>query len=302
MKRLLKLCLIFSILTSAWACEKDEEENEIPQGVIAAIVNLRDANGVISSNPWSLPSISATRRNGNITLTAYNAGSGEIFTLRVPDDGAAYYSNTSADNDPGYGSWRRNANSLTWYSNDLPEGTPGNFAVDLTEVNEVNNTISGTFFMPVFSPLDEMNAFFQNGSFSNVPIVISEESDAITENRVSLRVNGINFNPVLIEVEHNENVPELIVTTTNATDGTLIFALPLAAVNSTEYPVGSNEGEISISLQQPPFDPSIGISGNLIVEFHNQGARTMSGTFEFEAGQFDVANQSVTDGVFEVIY
>jgi hypothetical protein len=302
MKHFLKLTLILSILIFSSACDKDDEQDESPQVSMAATINLRDANGVLSSNPWSLPNVSATRRNGNITITAYNTESGEVFTLRVPDDGPAYYSNTSADNDPGYGSWRRNANSLTWYSNDLPEGTPGNFAVDLVEVNEGNNTITGTFFMPVFSPLNEMNAFFQNGTFSNVPIIISEENDAITENRVSFKVNGINFNPISIVVNQIENATELIVTATNATDGTLIFALPLNAVDSTQYTVGEEEGEVSINLQQPPFDPAPGLSGNLVIESHNQGAKTMSGTFEFEAGQLGIANQSITDGVFEVIY
>ncbi len=302
MRRFLKLTLLLSLIISSSACEKDDEQDESPKVAIAATLNLRDADGVLSSNPWSLPSVSATRRNGNITITAYNTYGGEVFTLRVPDDGEGYYSNTSANNDLGYGSWRRNATSLTWYSNDLPQGTPGNFAVDLVEINEASNTLSGTFFMAVFSPEDEENAFFQNGSFTNIPIIISEEDDEITENRVSFRVNGINFNPVSIDVSQNENAPELIVTATNATDGTLIFALPLAAVDSTEYAVGSGEGDISMSLQQPPFDPSFGLSGILMVESHNQGAKTMSGTFEFQAGQFGVANQQITLGVFEVLY
>jgi hypothetical protein len=302
MRRFLRLTTITFLLVSAWACDKDEEQDETPQVVMRATLNLRDGGSVLSSDSWSLPSVSATRQNGNITITAYNSTSGEILTLRVPDDGIAYYSNTSENNDLGYGSWRKNAVALTWYSNNLSEGTLGNFVVDLVEINEANNTISGTFFMAVFSPVDEENAFFQNGSFSNVPIVISEDDDEITENKISFKVNGINFNPISIDVSQEENAEEITITATNSTEGTLSFSLPLNTLDSTEYIVGSGEGEMTMTLQQPPFDPSLGLSGNLIVESHNQGAQSMSGTFEFEAGPFATPNQTITDGIFEVLY
>lgn len=303
MRQFLRISAILTILISAWACEKDEEQEETPQKKITATLNLRDINNNLTSSSWSLPEISATRQNGNITITAYNSQSGEVFSLRVPDEGAAYYTNLGSDNDLGYAGWRKNPDALTWYSNAIGPAELGDFVMEIDELNESANTLSGTFFTVVHNPENEVeNAIFQNGSFVNVPIVISDENDEITETKLSCKVNGINFNPNSIDVTRDLNGSFLILTASNSSTATLIISLPLDAVNLDEFSVGSGNNELEVSYQPASFGAQSGSSGTVIIETHNQGAQTMSGRFDFQVGESGTPNHTITEGEFELIY
>ncbi|HKK38845.1 MAG TPA: DUF6252 family protein, partial [Cryomorphaceae bacterium] len=255
MRRFLEFTVILTILTTSWACEKEEEQNETPQTEIAATLNLRDIGGNLTSSAWSLPEVSAIRQNGNITVTAHNSLSGEIFTLRVPDDGAAYYTNLGSDNDLGYAGWRQNADAITWYSNLISPNELGDFVMEIDEINENANTLSGTFFTVVHSPENEVeNAIFQNGSFSNVPIIISEDNNEITETKLSCKISGINFNPTSVKVSRDLNTSFLKLTAINASTAELIISLPLNALDLDQFSVGSGNNELEVSYQKPSFD------------------------------------------------
>lgn len=303
MRRFLKFTVILAILTFSWACEKEEKQEEAPEAKLEATLSLRDASGNLTSSAWSLPDISAIRQNGNITVTAYNGVSGEIFSLRVPDEGAAYYTNLSSDNDAGYSSWRKNSTAVTWHSNAIGPNELGDFIMEIDEINESANTLSGTFFTVVHSPANEgENVIFQNGLFSRVPIVISEENDEITKTKLSCKISGINFNPTAIKVTKDLNAPFLKLTASNASTAELKISLPLNALDLDEFSVGSGNNELEVSFQKPSYDAFPGLNGTVLIETHNQGAQTMSGTFEFQVGEFGTPNHTITDGSFEVIY
>jgi len=303
MKPLLKFFLLLSLFLVFNCCEKEEADDErTPKASVNATLNLRDSEGNSVTNPWSLPDVSATRRNGDIIITGYNSGSGEVLTMRVPDDGAQYYSNTSANNNQGYGSWQSSNSSETWYSNIFPEGSLGDYVVDIAAIDEANNTMTGTFFMAVYSPLSGEKAFFQNGSFTNVPIVVSQEDDEITENKLSFKVSGINFNPTAIKVTKDSTETILTIEASNSGASIVMISIPLSALDQDKFPVGPADDAIQVSYQKPSFDAFPGLNGNLIIDTHNQGAQTMSGSFEFQVGEFGTPNHTITEGEFEILY
>jgi hypothetical protein len=303
MRRFLKTAFILTILLTSWSCKEDEEQVDAPEVKIKATLNLRNVNGTLSSRDWSLFDVSATRQNGNITISGFDNQAGEIFSLRVPDEGAVYYTNLGSDDDLGFASWRKNTNAITWYSNAIGQNELGDFVVEIDEINESTNTLSGTFFTIVHSPENEVeNGIFQDGSFSNVPIVVSVDNDEITETKLSCKVNGINFNPTSVAVTQNEDEPFLNINATNSSMAILKIAIPLNAVDLDEFTVGTGNNETLVSYQQPPFDSFPVLNGVVTVETHNQGTKTMSGIFEFEVGEFGTPNYTITEGDFELIY
>lgn len=300
MSRLPRLLALIFALFVIWGCNKDEEEMD-PVPEIRARLNFQDENNQSQSRNWSLPSVSLIRTNGDLVLSATNNATGETFFMRVPDNGVGYYSNVTDNNDQGYAGWSESTNSLFLYSNALPEGTSGNFVLDIQSINTSSNTARGAFFTEVYNPSNgNDNVFFQNGRFSNVPVIELADSDEITENRVSFKLGGINFNPVSIEVTQIEAGTDVIISATDATASTLEFTLPLSALNEDTFEVDA--GEIDVWFEQPPDNSFEGISGTLVVEEHNQGAETIKGTFEFAVGQNGMTNYSLTEGSFQILY
>jgi hypothetical protein len=302
MRRIYPISFSLFLIFLLSACDKDESNESVENPEIKATLTLRNLNGSTDSNPWTLPDVSATRRNENLIITAYNSTSGEVFTMRVPDDGPQYYSNTSGSTDQGYASWRRDANSIAWYSTLFSEGTLGDYVVDLQSIDTESNTVSGTFFMSVYNPASSENAFFGNGSFSNVPIVLSESDDEITENKVSLKANGLNFNPTSIDILTDSTGTQLNIRAVNSTEAVITLSIPRNAVSLGEYSIGQDVNDLQVSYQAPGFNPHPGLNGYLLVETHDELSKTMSGNFEFEAGEFNTPNHTITEGRFEILY
>jgi len=284
------------------SCNKDEDEADPVQTSIRANLTVPDEEGVPATVTWSLPSVSAVRQSGNIIITGYNLAHGEILTLRVPDNGAGYYTNTGSNNDLGYASWRSHSDSITWYSNIFPEGTLHDLVVDITSIDD--EFLNGTFYTVVYNPDDaETDAVFQNGSMINIPIVLDDGlADVITENSISFRVDGINFNPQSFEVIRDDDNQEFLLEATNASDAKLKIRIPSTAFASDEFEVGSGQNEIEVSFQSPPFPAYPGLNGTVTVETHNLGAETMSGSFEFQVGEFGTPNHTISQGSFELVY
>jgi hypothetical protein len=299
MKVFLRISVFLAIIFT-YGCQDEDEATPEELASIRATLNLRDENGDITTTNWSLERTNAVRTNGEIILTGRNSSTGEIFRMKVPDDGAQYYANTSANNDLGSAIWRIDEFSPSWYSYRFPSGVIGDFVLDITEINESNNTISGSFFTSVYSTENSQSAFFQNGRISRVPIVNSLEEEAITENKFSVRVSGINFNAVDINPMSQNN--SIIVRATNAAGLILELSIPSELDALEELEIGTGANQVAAYYQNPSFDPQLAREGRLIIDTHNTTDQSISGRFEFMAGPESNPTIAVTDGEFEILY
>ena len=294
------LILYVHLLSS---CNKDESENDPapPQASMEANVTIRDGEGGITTSEWSVSSVSAVRQNGDLIITGIRPSTDEIFTLRIPDDGVGYYTNTGPNGNNGYASWRENSNAAFWYSNVYGTGSTHEFIVDLEEMSE---TISGTFYTVVNNPANfEANIVFQNGVFANVPVIISDgNEELLTENEFNCKVNGINFNPQTITSSIDSSLEMISVKAINSSGTELRMALPYSALTSDSFTVEESEEEVIIRYQDPGSPSYRGISGKITIESHNQGERIITGSFNFDVGSAGITNFNITEGSFGILY
>ncbi len=122
-------------------------------------------NNTGQTSAWSLPTASATINFFEIEIMASNPVTNEKMVISLPNEGVGIYFSQNTFN-----------NSTTEYIvglDTLISVYPTNNAftlVDITEIDNVAKTMTGTFQAGVFEPMDDTNFYiFQEGVFENVP-------------------------------------------------------------------------------------------------------------------------------------
>lgn len=165
----------------------------------------------------------------------------------------------------------------------------GSGTITLSEVNLVNNTISGTFnFNAVMEGIDTI--YVSKGFLYNVPMEATIPADPNMAGTFSAKVNGQNFNPMVVTAL---KLGTTIAVTGNNASSSIVITVP-SNVEPGEYPI-DNEEFIAVVMNLEGSQEAT--SGTIKITTHNRSNSKLKATFSFST-----ATNEVTEGQFDVIY
>ncbi|MEL6674602.1 MAG: DUF6252 family protein [Bacteroidota bacterium] len=170
--------------------------------------------------------------------------------------------------------------------------------VEITEIDDANQTLSGTFSGVLIRPTDNQSIEVVGGTFNNIPY--KAEAIPTLENEMGAQADGtrLSFGTITATVA----LGKIIITGQDVTGQKLLeIVLPLS--------VGSGLQELAgIGSSRATYFPDgvtelISSDGELIVSNHLTGQRIIQGSFDFRAENFAGGGVvDITEGFFSVSY
>ncbi|MBJ6368483.1 DUF6252 family protein [Snuella sedimenti] len=289
--------LLFTFLLTSCNIEPYEGDDKI----------ISVAPGVLQvefdSKRVAFETTTATVLSDVININGLRAANGEVLTLTV-------FANTTGTYQLGVAVDQVKVSAVTYINSSVGEVwiSASDFItshgeVTITEIDEVNKTISGSFFFTGYSTTGE-NKEFTKGVFNQ----ISYGTDVLPnsgDNTFSAKVDGVIFeedgvqgallslsgtSTIMISATKNNLQSITITVDANITAGEYSFA-------TLEPPMG----QYSLSLTEAVVSED---GGKLVITEHDVANKKISGTFYFTASPLisEGASYEITEGSFEVTY
>ncbi|APZ45344.1 hypothetical protein BW723_03075 [Polaribacter reichenbachii] len=286
----IKVCFLFlSILFIFNSCEENGiffpvyENNAIFQATFDGETFLTsEANFTVEGDDLFINAIDVTT-NESFTLRVDNYDLG-VFSFEGLNTVATYAENASNSSDV----W-------TTFSETASRGT-----IDITNIDYVYNTISGSFNFIGRNSISGSSKAFLSGTFSEIPkgefpignTDFSAKIDGFEYEDISLFANLVTIgNNKLITIDANKSATESISLTVpyNVAVG--------------EYDFGTFAAQTYPTAQYIVNGIIYEADGKIRIISHNTTTNTISGTFEFSATTSTSANSfSITEGQFKLSY
>ena len=170
-----------------------------------------------------------------------------------------------------------------------PTEPNGTGVVTISEVNETNKTLSGTFnFRSILPGIDTV--YVSQGVLYNVSYTGVNVDDSTDAGAFSAKVDGEPFSPDMVSARETGN--------SIAISGSTIFAIMVITVPST---VEVGEYSLPQDGYSATYQDETGLQstseGTISITEHNVDSKSIKGTFSFLTDQSEI-----TEGKFEVVY
>jgi hypothetical protein len=165
--------------------------------------------------------------------------------------------------------------------------------VTITEVDETNKTISGTFSGKVV--LDGTTKEVASGSFNKIPYTSTPPGS------MSAKIDGVDFDASVVVAQHMQG---LIMVNGQALNGSKIIVLSFG----DDITVGTHSiesiGSDIYATYTASLSSFVSSEGTLTITKHDKSAKRVEGTFSFEAEPFIQEGEThvITAGTFAVSY
>ena len=236
--------------------------------------------------------------NSDIVITAIKTETNEIFTLAVESFDTRNFSfeginnvATYIQNDPvSAGIW-------TTFSETSSRGN-----ITFTDINFVDNTVSGTFSFIGKNAVTNSSKAFSNGTFTNIPL----SNQPVSADSFNAKVDGVDFvdislfaTPItigsnnLISISANSSLSETINFNLNA--DIIPGEYDFGSVFTQTFPTGQYSTSVTDTYVA---------DGKLIITSHDTAVKRIAGTFSFEAKDIlsSAVVHTITEGEFNVSY
>src|SRR5688500_16602989 len=292
MKAISKLLLSATLLSVLFiSCSDDDSKNTpvAPAGNIIATVGGTswEASGVaiIGNN-----SISVGGQSGGKTVQVTVFKDDVVGTYEVKGIGALTTFTPEAM--VAYETTGSYASASIYFDNIDAVGS-----VTITEIDEVNKTVSGTFHSKVKSYTDETTIEITTGSFTKIPYTTE-----VTTSTMGAKIDGVQFNSNVVVSAKAMGMLGL--------NGQTLGGQQIITISVPEtITVGTYAlGELGLSDQYITYSKNgktfVSVSGTLKITVHNKTTKHIEGTFTFSAEPFgfEANNVSGTEGVFSINY
>ncbi|PQJ80402.1 DUF6252 family protein [Polaribacter porphyrae] len=252
---------------------------------------------IIDGQLYSTQEASFVRDGNNIFINAIKPNTNEIFTLKVDNFDVGNFSfqgtNTVAsfiENNP--------VSANVWSTSNQ---TSSRGTIVFTDIDLINNTVSGTFNFIGNNISTGSSRAFTQGTFVNIPQSIT----SISDDNFSAKVDGIEYQEESLFTNLvTVGSKELILINANKSLSETISINLESDIDVGEYDFGS-----FISQTYPTGQYNVGSAiyladGKIRITSHNKIARLISGTFQFDASPAtsSTPNFSITEGSFNVSY
>lgn len=244
------------------------------------------------------------RVNGLINLSGLGIDKKAIF-ITMKDSGVHQY--TLAWDNSSYSAGAFMDSALTdvtaFTSNAGSTPDEGGGTVNITSIDEVNKTMSGTFSFKAIRFTDNTSRTITEGVFTNLPYITSLPPTS-SRDTMTVKIDGASFAPVSIS---GISVPMLSSIAISGTDASASKTIGLnfpSNITVGTYDIGS-----IIDPYYGQYNPDAGTylsseTGTLEILFHDPAAKRIRGKFSFDASQFGGggASAKITEGYFAITY
>jgi uncharacterized protein DUF6252 len=295
--RIRPVYIVSLIATLAFcACHK-ETSVEIPNALNGNFTASINGAGWMASDSTEAASI----LGGMINITGISADNKQLsITLNDTVTGVYNLSQTStsvgayADND--------SSGAYAFTTNQGTDTAQAGGSVTITEIDQVNKTITGVFSFKVYRNMDKQQVQITQGGFYKLSYVTSLPPASSTDTMVAL-IDGMNWTAQSITAEA---VSTQLAISGSALSGTqavsLIMPLNIAPGSYTL----NYTGGVYIGLYNPISTVSLAsTSGTLVILGNNSTTQRINGNFQFQATDpLGLGNPShnLTNGYFSVQY
>lgn len=251
----------------------------------------------INSTNWSATSKSATRQGGVIVLYGSSTDNKSI-VLRVADSGVHVYT-FHTQSSSNFGAYTDNAvGTNAFATNQWPvDGAYG--TVNITAIDTVNKTMTGTFNMKVYRAFDSLQRTITQGVFTKISYSVTSPPPSTTDS-FRVKVNGAPFTYSTITAFKGFGMISV-----SASTG----AAPSVGITVPDNVTPGNYA-FDIITYVGQYNPSsttflAADTGHVTILEHNLTTKRIRGTFQFKANQVFTHNPpdvQLTEGYFSAIY
>ena len=298
MRNRISLLFISAVVLFFTACQKDlvlDATNT--NGLDTAVAGLFLAK--IDGVQWNANAISsATRLSGVIALYGSNTD-GKSILLRVADSGVHNYGfTTPATTNVGayIDSTLTPVASFTTNSW-LVDSTYG--YVNITAIDTVLKTITGTFSMKVYRQIDSLSRDITDGVFSNIPYSTSPPPPSATDT-FRVKIDSVDFNYNSLSA-FDVSINQMISITASQGSASVGINVPdTVLAGNYSYDLSDYVGQYN------PNDSTFlrADSGTLTILENNTVTKRIRGSFFFHAKTLGtpIVEAELTEGYFSVVY
>lgn len=288
------------------SCQKEVDSSILGNTNNPATGNFK---AKIDGTQWVANSATgASRMLGFITINGRSTDK-KYVTIAVKDSGVHNY--TLDENSLNVASYIDSnlTNTFNFSTNQGVNPGDAGGVVNVTSIDAVNKTISGTFSFRVFRQFDNTQRTFTEGTFTNIPYVTSLPPSSSTDT-FRVKIAGTMWTPPTVVASKTPAVPPLlpkIAITGTSADGTKSVGMFMP---DNIVPGNYNFdlfGGIYLGLYNPDTNPNNSqgaLSGTLTILSHNTATRRIRGNFNFHAEALlnPLLFTELTEGYFSVGY
>jgi len=233
----------------------------------------------------------------DIFINAIKPETNEIFTIRIPNFAIGSFDLEGTTNIASY--IKNDAVSADIWS--TFDGFSSESKVVFTNIDDVNNTVSGTFNFTAENLLSGAKKEFSLGRFTNV----SKSILPVSNDDFYAKVDGQEYIDIslfgsLVSVGNTELI---LISANRSLTETIGISLE-SDISVGTYSFGSFISQSYPTAQYSVSNSTYVADGEIIITEHDTVNKIISGTFEFEASPIISAtpNFNITEGAFSVSY
>lgn len=288
-----KIVYLISFLSVFSSCEKIGVFEPDPETEVTFKVNF-DEKSFFTQN------VSFTSNGTDIVMSATKQETDEVFTIRISNYGLGSFNFIGANNIGTY--VKNNSTSAdTWSTANVGAIATIKGSIEFTEIDNINNTVSGTFLFRAKNSSNNNEKDFIVGSFTNVP----KSGLTASDNTFTAKLNGVEFNEIsLFGNSATVGSKQLILINANKSlTETIGFSLE-SDISVGEYDFGSSTAQTYPTGKYVLNDDTYVADGKINITEHNVTTKFISGTFEFDASlaATSTPNFEITEGAFSISY
>lgn len=298
-----KSAIFLVLLFSGWIFSACKKETSIETANVTA-----NFTAVVNGAPWAAAKTSegATLLQGMLNITGISADSQEI-SITLTDTALGVHTlSPQTTSLAAYGSID-SSSGATFSTSQGTDSTQAGGEVTLTQINKLNNTVSGTFSFTVYRSSDGQQRTIASGVFTNIPYTTSlpgsNPGDTLTAS-----IDGAAYASQSISSSTQDGQLTILGSTSNASQS-------IALIIPTNATVGTHaltpNGTIPAFMCVYDFVSSNGNNtaapanaGSINILENNAVISRISGSFSFTTadGTAGNSNHTVTGGFFSVYY
>ncbi len=281
------VCLLGLITFCFFSCSDDNTEKKIaaPGTMIATI----------EGDPWISNTVDASMYEGWLSIS----GTNEITVILSVDGKLHGEYEIDGEANPSSSTVGITADTNLYYSSNTKGDKVGDIII--TEIDNTNQTVSGTFVAKVTKQPDGKTVELKDGSFTKIPFV--DRSKVVSS--FEAKVNGSNF--VSASLGHQDNGWDMLLYFYDQAGNSINLAVP-ANVTPGTYSFGSPPSDLYFAMYNVPGATTLTTyasqSGSVTITEHDIAGKRIKGTFSFGGKVFPEGDGTVdvTDASFEVYY
>jgi|GEM_PF-241975 len=245
------------------------------------------------------------RMNNIINITGLGLDKKTI-TITIQDSGVHNYTLAWDNTSLGAGAYQDSAladiTAFTSNAGTSPSQAGGN--VNITSINEVTKTMSGTFSFKAVRQITGETRTITEGVFNNIPYITSLPPTASTDT-FNVKIDGVAFSPVSVfGIKNTIGLSNIAISGSDAS-GTKTVGV--------YFPVDVTPGTYTIGIAFSDYFGQYNINsttylssttGTLEILFHDPATKRVRGRFNFSAELFPTGGSpaQLTEGYFAVTY